>query len=203
MLKRGWFLLVIGLIVGVVLGYVLAEQQSVPPAQAPAAASGMEGLPPGHPPVDQSTQAAANSDANRALARQADELEQLLAQSPDDTRLMVALGNLYFDAARWKDARIWYERSLEKAPDDPNVLTDLAVVYRNLSQFDRSLELLDKAISLEPDHWQAWYNKVVVLHFDLHRHDEAAAAMKRLQEIKASNPDVPDLSSLEKELSAG
>jgi tetratricopeptide (TPR) repeat protein len=202
MLQRGWFLLVIGLIVGLVLGYVLAEQQRVPPAQAPAATAGMEGLPPGHPPVDQTAQAAGASDASRALARQADELEQLLAQSPDDARLMVALGNLYFDAARWNDARIWYERSLEKSAADANVLTDLAVVYRNLSQFDRSLELLDKAIALDPDHWQAWYNKVVVLHFDLHRHDEAVAAMKKLQAIKASNPDVPDLSSLEKEMSA-
>ncbi len=201
MLQRGWFLLVIGLIVGVVLGYVLAEQQTVPPARVPAAAAGMEGLPPGHPPVDQAAQAAGASDANRALARQADELEQLLAQNPNDARLMIALGNLYFDAARWNDARIWYERSLEKAEGDANLLTDLAVVYRNLSKFDRSLELLNKAIGQEPDHWQAWYNKVVVLHFDLHRHDEAMAAMKKLLEIKASNPAVPDLSSLEKELS--
>ncbi len=203
MLKRGWFLLVIGLIVGVVLGYVLAEQQTVLPVKAPVAATGMEGLPPGHPPVEQGAQATGASDANRALARQAAELEQLLAQSPNDARLMIALGNLYFDAARWGDARNWYERSLEKSAGDANVLTDLAVVYRNLSQFDRSLELLDKAIALEPDHWQAWYNKVVVLHFDLHRHEEAMAAMKKLQQIKATNPEVPDLSSLEKELSAG
>ena len=124
MLKRGWFLLVIGLIVGVVLGYVLAEQQTVPPVKAPVAATGMEGLPPGHPPVEQGAQATGASDANPASARQAAELEQLLAQSPNDARLMIALGNLYFDAARWGDARKWYERSLEKSAGDANVLND-------------------------------------------------------------------------------
>jgi tetratricopeptide (TPR) repeat protein len=196
MMQRGWFLFAIGLLLGVVLGYVLAEQQAVPPPRAAATASN-EALPPGHPPV---AGGAGPSDADRALARQAQELEQLLGQSPDDARLMVALGNLYFDAGRWPDARLWYERSLESDRSDPNVLTDLAVVNRNLGNFDRALELLDEAIALAPEHWQAWYNRVVVLNFDLHRHDEAQAAMARLKEIQAGNPQVPDLSALESEL---
>ena len=51
------------------------------------------------------------------------------------------------------------------------MVTDLAVVYRNLKQPEKSLELLAEARSAAPDHWQAWYNTVVVLHFDLHRAD--------------------------------
>jgi tetratricopeptide (TPR) repeat protein len=113
---------------------------------------------------------------------------------------MVGLGNLYFDAGRWTEARLWYERAIEIEGGDPNVLTDLAVVYRNLQQPERSLALLDQAIAISPGHWQAVYNKVVVLHFDLHRHDEAAAALARLKEIKSSNPEVPDLSTIEAEV---
>ena len=45
--------------------------------------------------------------------------------------------------------------------------------------------------------------KVVVLQFDLHRHDEAKAALERLQEIKRSNPEVPDISRLEKQVVGG
>ncbi len=51
-----------------------------------------------------------------------------------------------------------------------------------------------------PDHWQAWYNKVVVYQFDLHQHDDAAEALNSLQELKKSNSAIPDLSGLEQEV---
>jgi tetratricopeptide (TPR) repeat protein len=199
--KNPWFTLGLGAMVGLVLGYVLAERQQVPPAKAAArpqaAGAAQQGLPEGHPPVDATT--TGGGEAQR-LAAQAAELESLLARTPNDPRLMVGLGNLYFDAGRWKEARMWYERAMAIEGGDPNVITDLAVVYRNLQQPERSLALLDQAIAISPDHWQAVYNKVVVLHFDLHRHDEAASALARLKEIKASNPEVPDLSSIEAEV---
>ncbi len=201
MFKNPWFMLVIGIIVGLVIGYAIAEMQSVPPArtiQAPQQASG-SGMPEGHPPLPASGGEAPGMAA-AATQQQAAELMQLLSQSPEDSGLMVALGNVYFDGARWQDARLWYERALEKGGRDPNVLTDLAVVYRNLDRPERSLELLDEALALEPDHWQAVYNKVVVLHFDLHQHDQAEAALARLEELKRGNPSVPDLSQLAAEV---
>lgn len=193
------FTLVVGLILGLAVGYVLAERQPIPPARAGARqeTADQSALPPGHPPVADSS---APSSENQQLAQRAGELQTLLAQSPGDARLMVALGNLYFDASRWQEARLWYERSLEKEGSDPNVLTDLAVVYRNLQQPQRALELLDRATAVAPDHWQAWYNKVIVFHFDLHRHDEAQQALARLRQIAAKDSQVPDLSSLEAEV---
>jgi tetratricopeptide (TPR) repeat protein len=201
--KNPWFTLILGLMVGLVLGYVFAERQSIPPAQTMArqtAPGGQQGgLPEGHPPVE----VTGGGEEEQRLAQQAAELQQMLAQTPGDPRLMVALGNLYFDAGRWQNARLWYERSLEIEGDDPNVVTDLAVVYRNLKQPDRALELLDRAIGTFPTHWQSWYNKVVVLHFDLHRHDEAVQALDRLRAIAATDPQVPDLSQLEAEVTGG
>jgi len=40
----------------------------------------------------------------------------------------------------------------------------------------------------------------VVYQFDLHQHDDAADALKTLQELKKSNPAIPDLSGLEQEV---
>ena len=200
MFRNPWFTLVLGLMVGLVFGYVLAEQQAVPPGKAlklgvaPGGAQGEE-LPDGHPPVD-----AATAGANQQLRQQVEEIQGLLASNPDDPGLMAALGNVFFDAGSWADAKNWYEKSLAIAPGDVNVLTDLAVVYRNLQQPEKTIGFLDEAIRLEPDHWQAWYNKMVVYQFDLHKHDEAVAALRRLQELKKSNPDIPDLSALEKEV---
>ena len=200
--RNPWFTLILGLIVGITIGYVLAERQAVPPAKAirlglnpQVAAQQGEELPDGHPPVD----GASGADAQR-LRQQVAELEGLLAANPNDAGLMAAMGNIYFDASRWPDARDWYEKALQVSSGDPNILTDLAVVYRNLGEFERSIELLDRAIAVDSGHWQAWYNKVVVYQFDLHQHDDAAKALETLQELKKSNTAIPDLSVLEQEV---
>ena len=192
--RNPWFTLAIGLMLGLVVGYVLAERQAVPPARAlalgigaPAAPAG--GLPDGHPPVEGQSAA-----ATQQLRQQVAEIEGLLNANPNDPKLMAAMGNVYFDASRWQEAQVWYERSLALAPDDVNVVTDLAVVHRNLGQAQRAVD---------PEHWQAWYNKVVVYQFDLHQHEAAAAALRRLQQLKASNPAIPDLSGLEREVFKG
>lgn len=204
MFRNPWLMLAVGLMAGLVIGYVLAENQPVPPAKAirlglnpQAAQSAGQGdeLPDGHPPID--GESAANT---QRLRQQVAELEGLLASNPDDAGLMTAMANLFFDAGRWPDARQWYEKSLQVSPNDPNVLTDLAVVYRNLGQSERTIELLDQAIAIHADHWQAWYNKVVVYQFDLHDHDAAADALRTLQELQKSNSAIPDLSGLEKEV---
>jgi tetratricopeptide (TPR) repeat protein len=198
MTKNPWFTLILGLIVGLAFGYVLAERQAVPPARA-MAASGAQGdaLPQGHPPVAASGTEIASSQRAR---EQAAEIEEMLVQNPGDTRLMVALGNLYYDASQWSLARTWYEKAIAGGGSDPDVETDLAVVYRNLGEAELALDALERVVDSVPDHWQALYNKVVVLHFDLHRHDEAAAALAKLKELAASDSSVPDLSGLEAEV---
>lgn len=203
MYRNPWFTLILGLLLGLVIGYVLAEQQPVPPGKAlrlgaaPPTGQGDE-LPDGHPPVDGSSVA-----ETQRLRQQVAEIEGLLASAPDDPGLMAALGNLYFDANRWQDARGWYEKSLQISSGEPNIMTDLAVVYRNLGEPQRAIELLDQVIAISADHWQAWYNKVVVYNFDLHDHDAAIDALRTLQELKKTNSRIPDLSSLEKEVLGG
>ncbi len=203
MFRNPWFTLVLGLVAGLTLGYVFAERQPVPPAKAvrlginPAAGQS-DALPEGHPPVEGQTAA-----ATQQLRQQVSEIEGLLTANPEDPKLMAAMGNVYFDAGRWNEARTWYERSLAIAPGDVDVLTDLAVVFRNLEQPQQTIELLDRAITINPDHWQAWYNKVVVYQFDLHEHDEAAEALDRLQQLKEQNPAIPDLSAIAREVLGG
>jgi len=209
MIKNSWFTLVIGLVVGLTLGYMFAEQQPIPPGKAlrlgVSPGGGAAGdLPEGHPPLD-----AAGADPQvAALERQIADTRNLLASSPDDPGLMVALGDRYFELARstgrtehWDEARSWYEEASAKGRgDDPNVLTDLAVVYRNLGNPQGALEKLDHAIEVDGNHWQALYNKVIVLNFDLHDHDAAKQTLLRLEAVAESNPQVPDLSSIRAEV---
>ena len=194
MFKNSWFMLIVGLIVGLCLGYILAERQAVPPANVPGVGSVVQGdvLPEGHPPVPAEGGGGIVDEVESQIA----ELQQLLAQSPGDTGLIIALGNTCFDGRRWEEARMWYEQAVQATPGDVNVLTDLAVVYRNLQQPERSLGILDEVVKAVPGHWQAWYNRVIVLHFDLHRHDQAIEALEILEGLATENPQIPDLSGL-------
>ena len=121
MFKNPWFTLVIGLMVGPALGYVFAERQTIPPGKAlrlgaQAGQQGGDGLPEGHPPVDGDSMP--NPEA-QALDRQIAEIQTLLAQSPEDVGLMVALANTYFDDD--KRAVAIYTRDADAAPMDPRL----------------------------------------------------------------------------------
>jgi tetratricopeptide (TPR) repeat protein len=205
MVRNPWFTLVLGLMLGLALGYVFAERQAVPPSAVPAVQADQGALPDGHPPVEGSQ---GDGSEVQFFQRQIAEIESLIAQNPDDTGLLVAMADAHFELARvtrqerdWQEARVWYERALaEGRGDDVNAMTDLAVVFRNLQQPQRALEILDRAIAVDEDHWQAWFNKVVILNFDLHEHDQARDAFRRLKSIAESDPDVPDLSRIEQEV---
>ena len=209
MFKNPWFTLIIGLMVGLTLGYVFAERQPVPPGKAlqqdaTQAAAQAGNLPEGHPPVDEGESAS----ERRFFEQQVAQVQGLLEQNPDDPGLMVAMGDAYFELARatssrdhWNQAREWYERAMAQGRgNDPNVLTDLAVVYRSLGQQQQSVELLDRAIAADADHWQAWFNRVIILNFDLHDHDGAREAFRRLEAIASDNPEVPDLARIRQEV---
>jgi len=201
MLKNPWFTLVLGLMLGFAVGFALGELQPV----RPASAVGMppqppqQSLPEGHPPIEQGTGMGAAPAAAR-VQQQVRELEAQLAKDPGNPHVMVALANVHFDAGQWSQARDWYEKALKAQPNDPNVKTDLAIVYRSLKDPTKALALLDEVIAQQPDHWQAWYNKAVILHFDQGRHDEAVAALDRLKQLKAANPGIGDFSPLEREI---
>jgi tetratricopeptide (TPR) repeat protein len=111
------------------------------------------------------------------------------------------LGNLRFDAQHWQAARMWYERALE-LEKTPDVIIDLAVVYRQLGQQQRALELLQQAISLSPQHPVAWFNKVVIYHYDLHDHGAAVEALQHLKELPPDPRHPIDYSRVEAEVMA-
>jgi len=191
------FPFLIGLMIGLAVGYVLAERQPVPPARAlQVLQQGTpQQFPPGHPPVEQNE---APRDAE--LDQQVKSLTSMLVDDPGNVEVITALGNLYFDRSRWEDAQTWYRKSLELKPGDVNVMTDYAVVLRNLGKGQEALDLLDRVLAKDPQHWQALYNKIIVLNFDLHRHADALAALEKLEAMRSSIPGIPDLGPLRKKI---
>jgi len=121
------------------------------------------------------------------------ELRAYVEKNPNDADAVLKLANLNFDIAQYQRAQDLYTQYLKLRPSDADVLTDLGISYRETKNYDQALEQFKKARQLAPDHWQSYYNEVVVLAFDLKRHDEAGRLLQELQRMQPSNPDVAKL----------
>jgi tetratricopeptide (TPR) repeat protein len=61
-----------------------------------------------------------------------------------------------------------------------------------VGEVQKALDVFTRAEKADPRHWQSLYNQVVV-YMDLNRHDEAVAALGRLERV---NPQAPRLADL-------
>lgn len=113
-------------------------------------------------------------------------LEQNVSRNPQDADSWVQLGNIWFDTGNVEKAIPAYNKYLEIRPDDPNVLTDLGVMYRRAGQYEQALAVFDKAIAGSPGHQQARFNKGIVLLFDK---KDSAAGIAAWEELVKVNPN--------------
>ncbi len=121
------------------------------------------------------------------------EVQQLrarLEQNPNDAEAVLQLANLNFDIRNWIRAEELYRQYLKLRPGNADAMVDLGVSYRESKKFDEALAQFDEVQRLEPAHWQAYYNEVVVLAFDLKRFDDADRVLAELQRLQPGNPDV-------------
>ncbi len=150
LLKNPLATLIIGLMVGLTLGYVLAERQPVPPSRAMATAGAQDGLPrtihrwtarlPPRPP-----RVRRRPSSNRYVSRRRS-WRRCSRNAPTTGRSWSPSAISTSTPRHGQPARDWYEKALAQQGGDPNVLTDLAVVYRNLGEPEKALELLDRAL---------------------------------------------------------
>lgn len=175
------------------MGYVLEEEMSrVQPPLAPRPDADL--LPAGesreapHPP--------AAGDVGGATVP-IDELRAALERNPNDTAALLALANLNFDIQRWARAEELYRRYLALRPEDPDARTDLGVVLRAQGRIEEALQEFRAAQQVDPRHWQARFNEVLVLGFDQGRLE---AAQERWLELRNLAPDEPAVERLGEEL---
>ena len=124
-------------------------------------------------------------------------LKDRVGKDPKDLQAWSRLANIYQDAGMFEPAVSFYQRALDLAPNDANLLTDTAICYEEQKQFDKALEILERAQKADPGHWQSLYNIVVVAGLQMGRFDRADAALARLQKV---HPDAPNLDKLREAL---
>ena len=131
--KENMLFFVIAIIVGLLGGYLIFSVSSKKEAA----------------PVGGGVPVGAGSPADYRL--RIETAEKIVAADPKNLQAWVQLGNDYFDTAQPQKAINAYAKALELKPDDPNVLTDQGVMYRQLRQFDKALANFEKAQQTESE----------------------------------------------------
>jgi tetratricopeptide (TPR) repeat protein len=128
-----------------------------------------------------------------ALQRQITQLETLVKTDPQNYQAWKQMGDALFDIGERQRSVEAYTKALEIDDSDPNVWTDMGVMYRQLKKPDKALEAFDEAMKRGPSHTISRLNRGVVLVYDLNRIDEGIAAWEEFLEIQPSGPQADDV----------
>jgi len=123
------------------------------------------------------------------LSRDIAQLEDIVKKDPNNYQALVQIGNDYFDLGEAQKAVDSYTRALAIKDGDPNVLTDLGVMYRQLKDFPKALAAFRKAAAADPKHPQSRMNIGVVLMHDLNDPKGAVAAWEDYLRVAPNDPN--------------
>ena len=113
-------------------------------------------------------------------------LKEIVKNDPKNLPAWVELGNLYFDTDQPKEAIEAYSQYLAIKPDNPDVRTDMGIMYRKLGQFDKAIEEFRKAAQSDPKHVNSRYNIGLVL---LHDKQDIKGAVKAWEDYLKVDPN--------------
>ena len=157
--------LVVGLLVGIIVGNKGGDSGSSTSSSAA-------------PPSAQAP--VANYDQNIKM------LKGVVEQEPENRNAWVQLGNNYFDSNRFIEAVEAYDKALALEGNDPNVLTDQGIMFKNLGWFDRAVENFTKANQINPSHPQSLFNLGLVYRYDLKDFPKAIEAWEKFLQLSPS-----------------
>jgi cytochrome c-type biogenesis protein CcmH/NrfG len=175
--------LAIGVFVGFLAGYFVGaghsndEAPAIAAGAAPAGAPMPPPMPPGPPrpnPMEYQERIAAN--------------QKIVDADPRNLQAWIALGNDYFDLQQAQSSVEAYAKALALKPDNPDVLTDQGVMYRQLGAIDKAIADFQKAGRINPRHLQSWFNLGIVYAQDKKDNAAAAKAWNKVIEIDPSSP---------------
>jgi tetratricopeptide (TPR) repeat protein len=137
------------------------------------------------------------------LSRDIAQLEDIVKKDPNNYQALVQIGNDYFDLGEAQQSVDAYQRALAIKDGDPNVLTDMGVMYRQLKDFPKAVAAFRKAAANGPTHPQSRMNLGVVLMHDMNDPKGAIAAWEDYLRVAPNDPNAEAIRRSIAELKAG
>lgn len=181
----------LGLVVGGLIGYLVGVQSAWKElgqqvgehthesSNPPSEASHGPGLPEGHPPV--------TTEADFETLKRAAE------KAPQNAVLVTNLANKYYDAGRYEEAIVYYERALTLEPRNVSLLTDLGTAHFYAGRSDEAIGFYNRSLAIDPRHVQSLHNLVIV---NLQGKKDTAAARAALNQLKSIDPGNSSIANL-------
>jgi cytochrome c-type biogenesis protein CcmH/NrfG len=170
------------LIAGIAIGYMLRGITS-PGMVAPAT--------PSVTPPAASNQAPLAS-FNSAIGP----VEAALKADPNNTKLLIELGNLYYDHHVYSTATAYYQRALQVNPRDVNARTDLGTAYAYSGLPKQAVAEYQKALAIDPRHFRTLFNLGVVYETGIKDPARAIATWQELLKLYPRDPNRNRVESL-------
>ena len=168
-------IVVIAFLVGFITGATVAILKGKKGVETAAVQQKPQMAPPSTPP----------GSSPLEVASKIKTLKEIIQKDPKNLPAWVELGNLYFDSDQPKEAIEAYSKYLAAKPDNPDVRTDMGIMYRRLGEFDRALEEFRKAAQIDPKHINSRYNIGIVL---LHDKQDIKGAIKAWEDYLKVDP---------------
>ena len=122
------------------------------------------------------------------LQQQIKTLEALLAKDPGNRQAWVQLGHSYFDSKNPMKAIEAYDKALAIDGNDPDVLTDQGIMYRQIGWYEKAIEAFQQAKQLNTKHVNSLFNIGLVYMQDLGENEKAKVAFQRFLELVPAGP---------------
>jgi Tfp pilus assembly protein PilF len=111
-------------------------------------------------------------------------LQNVLKSDPDNLKALISLGNLYFDSNEPQKAIDMYGQALKIDPANADVRTDMAIMYRNLKDYDRAVKELREAASYNKKHANSRFNLGIILLHDKQDYKGAITAWEEFLRVE-------------------
>jgi len=151
--KQAYAMAIVCLLVGVMAGYLLRGSSSPAVATSEDATAPVAAQPASMPagPSTGSHPMPTMEQMKQMADKMAAPLLEKLKANPNDTNLLIQVGNIYEKTHQFKPAAEYYEKALKSQPGNADVRTDMATAYWYTGNADAAIAEFNKALAYQPN----------------------------------------------------
>ncbi len=183
------------LVIGLVVGYFLRGSASQPVAPAVASEAAPQPGQDPHAAMGQQQRMPTLDEMKKMADKQAEPLLTTLKADPKNAALLNKTALTYKAAHQFKEAIIYFQKSLDVDPKNIGVRDDMASCMFFTGDIDGALDQLNKSLTYDPKHPGTLLNIGII---KLQGKNDVKGAVESWQTLLKLNPDFPQKEAVER-----
>ncbi len=184
--KQVYAMAVICLVVGLAIGYLFRGSQS-PAAPAAPAANSQANAQPSAPPGGMAGQMPTLEQMKQMAEKKAAPLLEKLKGDPNNSDLLIQVGNIYISTHQFKEAAGYFDRVLQVDPKNVAVRTQMASCMYYNGDVDGAISQLQRSLRDDPKDANSLFDLGMIKWQAKH---DSKGAVATWQQLLKSNPQL-------------